>query len=401
MIAQVLALVLLVVCTSASAPIHLAKVKPLEGRYIVVFDKNTSKVDLANHLDYFHDIHGVSYLYTYSQAIKGFAATLTTSQLVQISNHPAVNYISQDAMASIVQQCTNQPLASEVWGLDRICKRSPPLNQQYIYPVNPGMGVDAYIFDTGIYIAHNDFQGRAKFGFKAETGWSNTDGNGHGTHVASTTGGIYYGVAKQVELIAVKVLSDGGSGSYAGIIAGVDWAIGNKQSTGKPSVGNMSLQGGYNQALNDAVDAASSVHNLVMVVAAGNSGANADSCNYSPSGSSFVINVGATAINDLRAGFSSVGTCLSVFAPGNNIPAAWIGGPDAENIISGTSMASPHVCGAAAIVLGQHDDYDFDRVKGEVLSKAVQGVLNLNCGGSAVCSESPNLMLHTSPCGPI
>lgn len=198
----------------------------------------------------------------------------------------------------------------------------------------------------------------------------------------------------------MKVLSDGGSGSYAGIIAGVEWSLTNRANTGnKPSVGNMSLQGGYFQALNDAVDQAS-MAGIIMVTAAGNSGANADSCNYSPSGSSFVINVGATTVADHRASFSSVGTCLSVFAPGNNIPAAWIGNPDAENIISGTSMASPHVCGAAALVLSAHPTFDFDLVKGRILADAVRGTLNLQCGTNNLCLESPNLMLYTDPCGP-
>jgi len=335
-------------------------------------------------------------LYTYKLAIKGFAAIMTRDQLITVSLHPAVNYIEQDQLAYAVQGCSIQNLEDEVWGLDRISKPVPPLDQRYIYPTSAGLGVDAYIFDTGIYLAHNDFQGRATFGFKAETGWSNTDGNGHGTHVAGTVGGQKFGVAKAVNLIAVKVLSDAGSGSYTGIIAGIEWAMG--VAAGKPSVGNMSLQGPTFQALNDAVDQAS-LAGLIVVVAAGNSGVNANSCNYSPSGANFIINVGATTSGDARASFSSVGTCLSLFAPGQNIASAWIGNPDAENIISGTSMASPHVCGAAALVLGEHPDYDFDSVKGAVLANAVHDVLGLNCGSSTVCSVSPNLMLYTDPCG--
>jgi subtilisin family serine protease len=394
--------VVLAYTAAALAPVRFIEKDGVEDRYIVVLAKNTTDADLASHLAYFRTAHGVSYDYTYSKVLKGFAAKMTKTQLLQVASHAAVNYIEQDQMAHVAQPapCSQQVLANEVWGLDRICKRGLPLNQRYIYNNQAGAGVDAYIFDTGIYLAHNDFQGRATFGFKAETGWSNTDAHGHGTHVASTVGGIYYGVAKAVDLIAVKVLGDTGSGTYAGIIAGVDYAVTNKASRGKPSVGNMSLQGGYSQPLNDAVDAASSEHNLVMVVAAGNSGANADSCNYSPSGSSFVINVGATTSTDARASFSSVGTCLSVFAPGNLIPAAWIGNPDAENIISGTSMASPHVCGAAALVLGANPSFDFDSVKGRILSLAGQGQINLNCGASAVCQESPNLFLFTNPCGP-
>jgi len=397
MLANLLAFFVFVALTYASAPIRFAT-DGLEGRYIVVFGQNTSKAELAYHLDYFHDVHEVSFLYTYSLVLKGFAAKLTNSQLVQVSNHPAVDYIEQDQMA-YASQCTSQNLRNEVWGLDRICKKSLPLNAQYIYPVSAGAGVDAYILDTGIYVEHNDFGGRAKFGWKAEPGWSDTDGYGHGTHVASTVGGSYYGVAKSVNLIAVKVLNDNGGGSIAGIIAGIDWAFSQKQSSGKPSVGNMSLGAPYNQAINDAVEAAS-VGGLVMVVSARNYGAFSDSCDYSPSSSSFVMAVGATTSSDIRASFSSVGTCVSIFAPGNDIPAAWIGNPDAINIISGTSMAAPHVTGTAALVLGQNPSFSFDRVKGEILSKAGRGLLNLNCGTSDLCNLSPNLMLHTNPCGP-
>jgi len=392
----------LVYTAAALAPVRFADKDGIEGRYIVVLNKNTTETEHASHLKFFRVNHGVSYIHTYSRAIKGFAAELSKEQLLKVASHAAVDYITQDQMAHLVQPapCTQQILAQEVWGLDRACKRGLPLNQRYIYPTEAGAGVDAYIFDTGIYLGHNDFQGRAMFGFKAETAWSDIDAHGHGTHVASTVGGVYYGMAKLVELYAVKVLGDNGSGSYAGIVAGVDWAMSNRASrNNKPSVGNMSLQGGYNQALNDAVDAAS-VSGLVMVVAAGNSGANADSCNYSPSGSSFCVNVGATTSGDARATFSSVGTCLSLFAPGNLIPAAWIGNPDAENIISGTSMASPHVCGAAALILSEHPTWEFDQVKGQLLSKATPNALNLNCGSSVVCQESPNLNLHTDPCGP-
>jgi len=281
--------------------------------------------------------------------------------------------------------------------LTELAKQALPLNQRYLYPSSAGAGVDAYIFDTGIYVDHNDFEGRAKFGFKAEDDWADTDGHGHGTHVSGTTGGKTYGVAKSVNLIAVKVLSDDGSGSYAGIIAGVDWALAQVKESKKPSVGNMSLGGPKFQALNDAVSEANQ-NGLVIVVAAGNNGSFDDSCNGSPSGATIVINVGATTNTDVRATFSSVGTCLSVFAPGQNIASAWIGNPNAKNVISGTSMASPHVCGAAALILGESPSFTFDQVKASILANATQGILNLNCGFSTACTRSPNLMLYTDPC---
>jgi subtilisin family serine protease len=381
----------------AVAPVRLAPKDGLQGRYIVVFHSNTSISEHSQYLSYFAQKHAVNYLHKYTSALKGFAAELTEKQLAQVSKHSGVAYIEQDAIARTVQTCASQPLRNEVWGLDRIDQRSLPLNQVYIFPSSQGEGVDVYIFDTGVYLEHNDFAGRAIFGYKAEAGWVDTDRNGHGTHVASTSAGSYFGVAKKARIIAVKVLSDGGSGSYAGIIAGVDWAIQNKQSTGRPSVGNMSLQGGYNQALNDAVDQAS-LAGIFLVVAAGNSGAGADSCNYSPSGSNFVINVGASTITDARSSFSSVGTCVSVFAPGSNIPAAWIGNPNAENIISGTSMASPHVAGAVALELGENPDLDFDGVKGAILAKTTPNIINIGCT-TALCLSTPNFFLYTAPCG--
>lgn len=235
-----------------------------------------------------------------------------------------------------------------------------------------------YIIDTGIYVEHNDFAGRATFGFKAERSWSETDKHGHGTHVSSTIVGEKFGVARKAHAVAVKVLGDNGSGSNSGVVAGVDWVVSQYKANKKPSVINMSLGGSTSVILNAAVDAAFEA-GIVVVVAAGNE--DYDACDGSPSGASQVITVGSTEkgkfilkilrfflknsnINlfiakspsspDVRSYFSNWGPCVDVFAPGTGITAAWIGRPDATNTISGTSMASPHVAGVATLHLGEN-----------------------------------------------
>jgi subtilisin family serine protease len=262
--------------------------------------------------------------------------------------------------------------------------------------------VVSYIVDTGIYLAHTDFEGRATFGFKAEPGWSNTDGNGHGTHVASTAAGVQFGVAKQSSLVAVKVLSDQGSGSYAGVIAGCNWALDAYKTSRRPGVANLSLGGPKFQALNDALNSAVR-QGLFVVVAAGNSNANA--CNDSPSSAEEVITVGSTdqtpaqPPKDIRSYFSSHGPCVDVFAPGSDITGAWIGSPTATRTISGTSMASPHVAGVAALIYGSNPALTTKEVE-NILTKgsATHGVIDLNCGTNTVCQQSPNSMVFNG-CG--
>jgi len=294
------------------------------------------------------------------------------------------------------QACPMQQDAD--WGLDRVCKRDvTDLDGTYSHPDQGGAGIDAYVIDTGILVTHQDFTSRAVFGFKSDNNWPSTDDHGHGTHVASTVGGFRFGVAKKVTLIAVKVLSGSGSGSTAGVIAGVDWSVSSKRSRARPSTGNMSLGGGASPTLNRAVDAASDA-GVMMVVAAGNSNNNA--CNSSPAGASKVICTGATDIGaddsdnqyDIRSSFSSFGPCVTVFAPGSNILGAWIGSNTATRTISGTSMASPHACGVASLALAQNPTATFPQIKAAVTGTATVGVIDLNCGTNAVCNQSPNLL---------
>lgn len=244
---------------------------------------------------------------------------------------------------------SNTLQANPTWGLDRIDQRALPLNAGYNY-LPTGAGVNVYVIDTGINIAHTQFGGRASDGYDVVDGaLPAADCNGHGTHVAGTIGGSTYGVAKGVNLIGVRVLNCAGSGTYSGVLAGIDWVTQQKRSNPtKPMVANMSLGGGYSAALNNAVSSSINA-GVVYVVAAGNSNANA--CNYSPAATSNAITVGATTNTDGSAAFSNFGACVDIFAPGQTITSAWHTSNTATNTISGTSMAAPHVAGVVALYL--------------------------------------------------
>lgn len=235
------------------------------------------------------------------------------------------------------------------WGLGRISHRSRGSNE-YIYDNTAGTNTDIYIIDTGIYAGHSDFGGRARAGANFVDGESSTDGNGHGTHCAGTTGSNTYGVAKRANLIGVKVLGSDGSGSNSDVIAGIQWAVNNARNNGRTgrSVISMSLGGAFDQSSNNAVAQAVQA-GVFVAVAAGNDGKNA--ANYSPASESSACTVGATDINDNRASFSNFGSILDIFAPGVNIQSTWIGSSTATNTISGTSMATPHIAGLAAYLI--------------------------------------------------
>lgn len=256
-----------------------------------------------------------------------------------------VQLVEEDQFISIFDSQRNPPS----WGLDRVDQRALPLDATYNYPTSAGSGVDMYTIDTGINISHNDFGGRAKWGYTANPTATDDDKNGHGTHCSGTMGGETYGIAKKANLIAVKVLGDLGFGSTADVIAGVNW-VANQHSSGKNSVGNMSLGGGASSTLDAAVDSAvdKGVH---MAVAAGND--NADACNYSPARSTKAVTVGSTDSSDRKSSFSNWGSCVDIHAPGSSITSAWIGSNTASRTISGTSMASPHVAGVMAVYLGE------------------------------------------------
>ncbi len=276
----------------------------------------------------------------YQYALKGFAVRLTAERAQALANDPRVEYVEEDQVFHTL--ATQTPAT---WGLDRIDQRDLPLNNTYNYN-QTGLGVHAYIIDTGVRASHQQFTGRMGNGFTSVNDGNGTnDCNGHGTHVAGTTGGTTYGVAKQVTLHAVRVLSCSGSGSNAGVIAGVDWVT---QNHVKPAVANMSLGGGASTALDQAV-ANSISAGVSYAIAAGNSNANA--CNSSPARVASAVTVGSTTNTDARSSFSNFGTCLDIFAPGSNITSSWNTSDTATNTISGTSMATPHVAGALALYL--------------------------------------------------
>ncbi|WP_442933338.1 S8 family peptidase [Micromonospora psammae] len=318
--------------------------------------------------------YGGSVADVYSAALTGFSAKMSAGQARRLAADPAVAYVEQDRVLTVQGTQSNPP-----WGLDRIDQRNLPLNSSYTYP-NTATNVRAYIIDTGIRTTHTDFGGRASWGTNTVDS-NNTDCNGHGTHVAGTVGGTRYGVAKDVRLIAVKVLNCSGSGSTTGVVNGINWVTANAV---KPAVANMSLGGGASSAIDNAVT--NSVNSgITYAVAAGNSSANA--CSYSPARAAAAITVGATTSSDARASYSNYGSCVDIFAPGSSILSAWRTSDTASNTISGTSMASPHVAGAAALVLSANPSYSPAQVASYLTTNATPGkVTNPGTG-------SPNRLL--------
>ncbi len=282
----------------------------------------------------------------FRSAVKGFVAPLDAADVRRLRARSDVLLVEKDKPVRALSAGPRSGLAAS-WGLDRIDQRTLPLNSQISTSEN-GFGITAYIIDTGIRADHNEFGGRVTVGFDAIGDGQNTnDCNGHGTHVAGTVGGATYGVAPQVSLVAIRVLNCTGSGSTSGVIAGIDWATAN-HAAGVPAVANMSLGGGYSAALNTATQNAIT-DGISFAVAAGNS--NADACNSSPASTPNAITVGSTSSNDARSSFSNWGSCLDIFAPGSSIKSSWNTSATATNTISGTSMAAPHVAGAAALIL--------------------------------------------------
>jgi serine protease len=326
------------------------KPEVIDGQYIVVFKpetplwtRNAHIAALSGNMTVIaqHDI-GTFHGYT--------AAVADDTVVAFIEKSPEVAYVEQDGYATVQQDCDiQQNLPAGLWGLYRINHRSLPIGNVYHFHDTTENTVRAYILDTGVLITHVDFDGRAIYGANFVDAVQ-PDQHGHGTHVASTVGGSMYGVLKNAVIVAVKVLGKNGSGTFTGIIQGIQWTTtdANKYRGVNPAVGNMSLGGGRNQGLNDAVDA-SSAQGVAWIVASGNS--NADACNFSPASAPTALSVGATTNTDARASFSNWGRCQHIWAPGANVLGAWMTSNSATNTISGTSMASPHACGVVGTYL--------------------------------------------------
>ncbi|KAK1750918.1 peptidase S8/S53 domain-containing protein [Echria macrotheca] len=313
----------------------------IPGSYIVKFKEGTSVQDTLKGLKSVEAKH----VYTNGK-FKGFAADLSSKTLKTIQDLPEVDYIEQNAIFRINDVVTQ---ADVPWGLGRISHRAKGATS-YIYDASAGAGTCSYVIDTGIYTDHSQFQGRATFLANYAGDNQSVDGNGHGTHVAGTIGGVDYGVAKKTKLYAVKVLDSSGSGTTAGVIAGMDFVTADSATRSCPNgtVANMSLGGGKSTAINAAA-AAMVKAGVFLAVAAGNS--DDDAQFYSPASEATVCTIGASDNTDTRAWFSNYGTLVDIFAPGVDVLSSWIGGVNETNTISGTSMATPHITGLGAYLL--------------------------------------------------
>lgn len=394
----------IVVAAALSSPLVLAQdyqaqlhavnpAKAIKDQYIVVFntpavinlnDPNGVSAYASSMGARLANEHGIEVRQNFGNSLNGVLVKANAAQIQSLLKDPNIKYVEQDQRVSIepmVEAAGDQGGAT--WGLDRIDQRDLPLNSNYHYDYD-GSGVTAFVIDTGVRNTHNEFGGRASSGYDfIDNDNDSSDCNGHGTHVAGTIGGSTYGVAKNVNIVGVRVLNCSGSGTNSGVISGINWVKNNAQG---PSVANMSLGGGASQALDDAVNAAVAA-GISFVVAAGNDNSNA--CNYSPARAANAVTVGSTTSTDSRSSFSNYGTCLDIYAPGSSITSAWYNSNSATNTISGTSMASPHVAGVAALYLAENPALSPTQLTNLLVSRASSGKV-----GDAK-TGSPNKLLYS------
>ncbi|KAJ3100538.1 serine protease [Phlyctochytrium bullatum] len=343
---------------------------------------------------------------------KGLVATLDSERLHLLRRLPFVEHIENDQIVSVGPVEQGDSLVSEMkndpaietkapWGLSRISHLDGlgGKDKDYIYYENDGANVTVYVIDTGVYIDHLDFEGRAEWGVTVPENDEDVDGNGHGTHCAGTIAGKNFGVAKKAKIVAVKVLTSRGTGTMSDVVKGIEWAATNhlervKANKKAKSVANMSLGGGRSPALDRAVDASVDL-GLHFAVAAGND--NADACKYSPAASKKSITVLATTDFDGRAWFSNWGRCVDIGAPGYQILSTWIGSPLATNVISGTSMASPHVAGTIAALISrvgsEYDGMTPKELKAQLIEISIKNAIT----GLPPRTRTKNRLLYNDP----
>ncbi|MFB6627135.1 S8 family serine peptidase [Streptomyces sp. NPDC056374] len=323
--------------TPAVGTVHgLGAPGAVDGSFIVILDASANKGDLAKK-------YGGKLVRSYGSEVNGFSASgLSVDEAKRLAADPSVGTVVQNKRFSI-KETQEQPPS---WGLDRIDQADTAGDQKYSYPDTGGEGVNAYVIDTGVRISHQDFGGRATHGFDAvDNDETADDGNGHGTHVAGTIAGTAHGVAKKAKVVAVRVLDDNGSGTTEQVVAGIDWVTKNHSG---PSVANMSLGGGADEALDAAVQRAIA-SGVTFAVAAGNE--SSDAGQGSPSRVPEALTVASSTKDDQQSDFSNFGSVVDLYAPGSDITSAWNDSDTGVKTISGTSMASPHVAGAAALYL--------------------------------------------------
>ncbi|GHF97609.1 S8 family peptidase [Streptomyces hydrogenans] len=345
------------------------------GSFVVILDASANKAELAKK-------YGGTLQRSYGSEVNGFSASgLSVDEAKRLAADPAVGTVVQNKRFTISETQEKPPS----WGLDRIDQAETAADEKYTYPDAGGEGVTAYVIDTGVRISHQDFGGRASHGFDAvDNDDTADDGNGHGTHVAGTVAGTAHGVAKKAKIVAVRVLDDNGSGTTEQVVAGIDWVT---QHHSGPSVANMSLGGGADEALDAAVKRAVD-SGVTFAVAAGNE--TSDAGQGSPSRVPEALTVASSTKDDEQSDFSNFGSVIDLYAPGSEITSAWNDSDTGVKTISGTSMASPHVAGAAALYLAGHPSATPADVAAALTGGATEGAIKNPSSGT------PNKLLNVT-----